>query len=83
MKQKDIALIIMIAAIAAFASFFVSRMLFQSGDKRQQKAEVVDVISTDFQPPSAKYFNSASINPTQLIKIGGSDNPNPFNGKNQ
>jgi hypothetical protein len=83
MKQKDIALIIVIVAIAAFISFFVSRLLFQSGDKRAQKAEVVDVISTDFELPSTKYFNDKSIDPTQLITIGGSNNQNPFNSKNQ
>lgn len=83
MKQKDIALIILIAGIAAFMSFFASKLLFQSGDKLQQKAEVVDVISTDFKSPDAKYFNSTSINPTQLITIGGDNNTNPFNGKNQ
>jgi hypothetical protein len=83
MKQKDLALVIMIAAIAAFISFFVSNLLFKSGDKRQQKAEVVDVISTDFQAPSTKYFNAKSINPTQLITIGNNDNTNPFNGKSQ
>jgi hypothetical protein len=73
----------MIAAIAAFVSFFVSKLLFQSGDKREQKAEIVDVINTDFQAPSSKYFNAQSIDPTQLIKIGDSNNSNPFNGKNQ
>lgn len=83
MKQKDLALIIMVAAIAAFISFFASRLLFQSGGNRQQKAEVVDAISTDFQPPSSKYFNAKSIDPTQLITIGNSNNNNPFNGSNQ
>lgn len=83
MKQKDVALIILIAAISAFASFFASRALFSSGDKHTQKAEVVDVISTDFALPDSKYFNSSSIDPTQLITIGGDQNKNPFNGKAQ
>ena len=83
MKQKDIALIILIAGIAAFASFFISRSLFASGTKRSQQAEVVDKISTEFTQPSNKYFNQKSIDPTQLIKIGGSKNNNPFNGKKQ
>lgn len=83
MKQKDVALIVLIAALAAFVSFFLSRMLFQSGDKREQKAEIVDVITTDFTTPSGEYFNSKSINPTQLIKIGDSNNENPFNGKDE
>ena len=83
MKQKDVAMIIVIAAIAAMASFFLSRFLFASGDKHQQKAEVVDVVTTDFTTPNTKYFNDKSINPTQLIEIGNSNNTNPFNGKAQ
>lgn len=80
MKQKDWALIILIAGIAAVASFFLSNMLF-GGAKHQQKAEVVDVVTTDFATPDTKYFNSNSINPTQLIEIGNNNNANPFNGK--
>ncbi len=83
MKQKDIAVIIVVVAVAAFASFFLSRMLFQSGDKREQKYEVVDVITTEFNLPSTDYFNDKSINPTQLIRIGDNNNQNPFNQKAQ
>ncbi len=81
MKQKDIALILLIASIAAFASFFASRALFASGTKHDQKAEVVDVITTDFTLPDEKYFNANSIDPTQPITIGDDENNNPFNGK--
>ncbi len=83
MKQKDIAVIILVAVIAGAASFFLSRLLFESGDKRQQKAEIVDVISTEFNQPDTKYFNSKAVNPTQLIRIGNNNNDNPFNGKGQ
>lgn len=83
MKQKDFALIVLIAGISMFVSFFASRALFSSGEKREQKAEVVDVISTDFVLPDSKYFNTDSIDPTQLITIGGGQNQNPFNGKPQ
>jgi hypothetical protein len=83
MKQKDVAVIILVAVIAGVASFFLSRFLFQSGDKHQQKAEVVDVISTEFNQPDTKYFNSNAVNPTQLIRIGDNNNNNPFNGKGQ
>jgi hypothetical protein len=78
MKQKDIALVIFIAGIAAIASFFLSRAIFASAGNRTQKAETVDAITTEFVKPSDKYFNSSSIDPTQLIQIGGSSNTNPF-----
>lgn len=80
MKQKDIALIIVLAAVSAVVSFLVSGWIFNKPANRQQKAEVVDVITSDFTLPSEKYFNNNSIDPTQLIQIGNSNNPNPFDG---
>lgn len=78
MKQKDIALIIVVAGIAAIVSVFASRLIFASSSNRQQQAEVVDAVTTDFVKPSANYFNQNSIDPTQLIQIGNVDNNNPF-----
>lgn len=79
MKQKDIALILVIAIVSGMISFFVARMLFAGGEKREMKAEVVDSISTDFTQPNNKYFNANSINPTLQIQIGNEVNTNPFN----
>lgn len=78
MKQKDIAMIIVVVFISGVLSFLISDMLFGKPAERQQKAEVVDVITSDFSLPSDKYFNSNSIDPTQLIEIGDTNNPNPF-----
>jgi hypothetical protein len=78
MKQKDIALILVIAVVSGMISFFVARMLFTTDKDRKMKAEVVDAISTDFEQPSNKYFNQNSINPTLQIQIGNDVNVNPF-----
>jgi hypothetical protein len=78
MKQKDLALIIFIAGVAAIASFFISKAIFASAGNRSQKAEVVDAITTEFVKPSDKYFNANSIDPTQVIQIGDNSNSNPF-----
>jgi hypothetical protein len=83
MKQKDIALIIVIAAISAIVSFIVSGKIFVTPANRQQKVEVVDKISTEFVSPSKKYFSSNSIDPTQAVQIGNDSNQNPFNGTSQ
>lgn len=80
MKQKDVALIIVIAAISAVASLVVSRVLFASPQNRQQQVEVVQTISSNFSSPDSRYFNAKSIDPTQLIQIGDQNNPTPFNG---
>jgi hypothetical protein len=80
MKQKDVALIIVLVAISGVISFLVSGWIFGKPADRKQKAEVVDVITSDFPLPDVKYFNNNSIDPTQLIQIGNSSNPNPFGG---
>lgn len=80
MKQKDIALIIVIAFISAIFSFFISGKIFVTPKGRQQQVQVIDVIKSDFVPPSTKYFNKDSIDPTQLVTIGNNNNQNPFNG---
>jgi hypothetical protein len=81
MKQKDVVLVLVMVFISAVVSFLVSGWLFNSPKNRQQTAEKVDVITPEFPEPPPKYFNAHSVNPTQLITIGESPNPNPFNNK--
>jgi len=83
MKQKDIALVLVMAFIGAIAALVLSQLLFSTPKNRSQTAETVDVITADFPQPPAIYFNANSINPTQQIEIGAGNNPNPFNAKPQ
>lgn len=78
MKQKDIALIIIIVAVSAVISFFVSKQIFASPKNRHQQVEVVQPITADFPKPDSRYFNSQAFDPTQLITIGQNANPDPF-----
>jgi flagellar basal body-associated protein FliL len=78
MKQKDIALIILIVAIAGIMSLVLSKSLIVKADNRNQQVEKVEPISTTFELPPTAYFNNDSINPTQNIQIGGNDNQAPF-----
>lgn len=80
MKQKDVVLILVLVFISGVLSFIVSGMIFGKPSAKSQQAEVVDVITSDFALPSSKYFNANSIDPTQLIQIGNTNNPNPFSG---
>ncbi|MCA9327142.1 hypothetical protein KDA14_01300 [Candidatus Saccharibacteria bacterium] len=82
MKQKDIAVIIIVAFISAVVSFILSGKLFVTPENRQQSVEVVDAISTQFDLPDARYFNAESINPTQSSKLD-STNQTPFNSATQ
>jgi len=83
MKQKDIVLIIIIGFVSAVVSFIVSGHIFVTPANRQQQVEVVGAIRSDFEQPNSKYFNSKSIDPTQLVTIGNNDNQNPFSGSSQ
>lgn len=83
MKQKDVVLIGVMVFISALFSFLLSGWIFNKPQNRRQTAEVVDVITAEFRTPPETYFNATSVNPTQLITIGGSTNPNPFNNKPQ
>lgn len=80
MKQKDIALIIVVSAVSAVFALLLSNYLIGTPESRQQKAEKVDKITTEFKTPDKKYFNEQSIDPTQLIRIGDNANNTPFNG---
>lgn len=82
MKQKDILLIVVVIITSAIFSIVLSSILFTSPKNRQEKVEVVDKITTDFQEPDSKYFNSDSVNPTQVIRIGENPNNTPFNQQN-
>lgn len=83
MKQKDIILIVVVSVISGIISLFVSHALFAPAKTRQQQIEVVGAISSSFSTPDTKYFNSQSVDPTQLIQIGTSNNPNPFKAAGQ
>lgn len=82
MKQKDVALIIVIAVFSGLISFFVTRVLFANPTDLKTEVEVVDPISAQFNETDKRYFNSKSINPTQPIKIGDENNTQPFQSQN-
>ena len=79
MKQKDVALIIVVAFLSAVISFFLTGKIFVTPANRQQPVEVVDKISTQFQLPDSRYFNANSINPTVQSQLGTDTNQTPFN----
>lgn len=79
MKQKDIAVIVVIVFMSAIFSFVITSALF-GGKKVAQSAEVVQPISSNFPPPDKHYFNKDAYDPTQLITIGNGANTDPFSG---
>lgn len=79
MKQKDLALIVVVVFISGIFSFFASKLLFASPKNRQEKVEIVQPITAEFPSLSDKYFNKNSNDPTQVIRIGENNNNQPFN----
>lgn len=80
MKQKDIALIIIVVFVSGVISLVVSNFVFGSPEKRQEEVELVEPISAEFNVPAKddKYFNSEALDPTLIIRIGDNSNEQPF-----
>lgn len=85
MKKKDLIVVGIVAFFAAIFSLILSGAIFNSPKKNPVKVPVVYKISSNFpsvQNDSAykAFFNDKALDPTQLITIGGSTNPQPFQG---
>lgn len=83
MKQKDVALILIVVFVSVVASIVASKLIITSPKNRQQKVEVVEPIIADFPKPDSRYFNTNSVDPTKLITIGQDVNPQPFNSPSE
>ncbi len=79
MKQNDIILIIVMVFVGGVLSFFITSAVITSPKNRKEKVETVQAITSEFKQPDTKYFNSNSLDPTQLIRIGDNSNNQPFN----
>jgi len=84
MKQKDIALLVVVVVFSAIIAFVLSNVILGHSNN-SQSAEVVQPIYSNFKVPGSTYFNGSSIDPTETITIGNSANPSPFpaNSNNQ
>lgn len=77
MKQNDIVLIIVCIFVSGVLSLVLSNILIASPENRQAEVEVVERITSDFNLPDERYFNEDSVNPTQVIQIGGENTNQP------
>lgn len=76
MKQKDIPVILAIVIVSFILSLVVTQAFFVPKNSKTLTAERVDPISAEFKEPDPFIFNKDAVNPTQLIKIGDSNNNN-------
>jgi len=87
MKRKDIVLIVVVTIVAGVFALLISNVLISSPNKRKERVEVVEAISSEFKDPKnngdlKNYLNAQSIDPTRIIQIGDTLNQKPFNGTN-
>jgi len=78
MKQKDISLIVITIFFGAVLAVIFSKLVISTPKNRQQQVEVVEPISANFPDADKQYFNDQAVDPTRLIQIGDSSNPQPF-----
>ncbi|MEI8338838.1 hypothetical protein EBZ57_00325 [bacterium] len=79
MKQKDIAVIAVIVVVSGIFSFIISNYVFVTPKDRQSQVEVVPQITSTFQQPDKRFYNSSAFDPTRIIVIGQNSNTDPFN----
>ena len=78
MKKNDIGLIVVVAIFAGIFSLIASNIIFTPKNTKELTAQRIDQVQSDFIQPDKRFFNENSINPTQLIQIGGDPNKQPF-----
>ena len=78
MKKNEIALLILVASIAAFATYFVANAVLGGRTAEPVTVEAASEISPELQPPNKEIFNDKAINPTVPINIGDDNNNSPF-----
>lgn len=72
MKRRDLVVIVAIAFASGVFSYVLANLFFGGEKAYKLTSPKVDAISADFKQPNQKYFNSQSVDITQLIQIGGS-----------
>lgn len=69
MKKTEIAMIVLIASISMFATFFIARALLGDNIKREKAVPVVTEVKDELVPPSKLIFSKDAINPTVEVYV--------------
>ncbi len=81
MKSKDILTFVVVGAVSMIISVLISNNFLATPEDREQRVEVVEPISSDFERPPEAYFNSDALNPTKTIEIKADPDSKPFGGE--
>jgi len=77
LKQSEIATIILVAALALGASFFLANLIISPGERKQDVLKV-QAIDTSFPEIDDSIFPDKGLNPTQQVRIGENNPDAPF-----
>lgn len=75
MKKTDIAMIILIAAIAVGGSYAIGYNMFGKQSQKPVKVQTIEEISSETGEPDGDVFNKNAINPTVETIIGQGNAP--------
>ncbi len=70
MKNTDIAMVILIAAISVVASYLIGNAILGDPNNRVENISYMDPISSDIEQPDLETFNPYTLNPTVEIYVG-------------
>ena len=82
LKQSDIAVIILVMAIAMTVAYFIGSSLINTSQSRSVRVEEVVPISSEIPVPDPKIYAEGYINPAEDIEVGNSNNQKPFGQAN-
>jgi hypothetical protein len=82
-EQESMTKLIVAAVVTALGSFFLSSMIFSAPKHHDLKAPVVNTITSTFpdiknDPAYNTFLNNNSLDATQPVQIGNSQNNQPF-----
>lgn len=78
MKKNEIAFLILIIGITVGIAYAAGQAIFGNATTKPVDVETATKISADIQKPSENIFNENAINPTVSVRIGDTNNEQPF-----
>jgi len=72
MKKTDVAMLILIVAVAAGIAYFIANSIFGGMTDKSQTVKTIDPITSQVEAPDAKIFNENAINPSVEVNIDNS-----------
>ena len=70
MKNSDIALVVLLAAVSIAISYWLGNLILGDPNDDTYKITYVDSISSEVAAPDIETFNPAALNPTVEVIIG-------------